>query len=749
MDVEPTLDELEGRLAALEGELLEINSNSDKLKKSHSELVELQLVLEKAGGFFDEARADAGIHQREQMEMGGGGSSSGMLGGGASSSTPFLDGGDALGAGGGADAEAGWRSHENKAVRLGFVTGIVAQEKVPSFERVLFRATRGNMFLRTAAVDGTVCDPGTGERLPKSVFIIFFAGERARAKVLKICEAFGANRYPFPEDITRQRQMNAEVNVRLRELHTTIDASSVHRDGLLAQVGSSVESWTAQVRREKAGYHALNMFSVDVTHKCLVAEGWCPAGANSQVQAALVGAASRSSAQTSPIMQVLSTRETPPTYFRTTKITEVFQGIVDAYGIADYQEANPAVFTMVTFPFLFAVMFGDFGHGVLMLLFALYLVLNERALKAAKLNEIFGMLFGGRYIILPMAVFSIYTGLLYNECFSCPMTLFGNSNYEYEEGKSHPTWNGKAYGFGLDPAWHGTKGELPFTNSMKMKMSIIMGVLQMDLGIVMSLFNALYFKKPIDIYHQFIPQMLFLNGLFGYLSMLIVIKWVTGSTADLYHIMIFMFLAPGQLEKENTLFPGQAVVQVLLVLMCMVCVPWMLFTKPYLLKKQHQARSGGYTALTGNAVFADDDSDDGGHGGSGEGEGETFDYADTLVHQMIHTVEFVLGAVSNTASYLRLWALSLAHAQLSAVFWDRMLLLSITFGPTAMIIGFGAWFGATMGVLMTMESLSAFLHALRLHWVEYQNKFFGGNGKQFLPFDLKKIDEEAEAEEAA
>ncbi|KAM1382129.1 hypothetical protein EV1_034095 [Malus domestica] len=723
--VDVNVDDLEVKLGELEAELIEINSNDEKLQRSYNELLEYKLVLEKAGEFFHSAQSSAVLQQRENESRD---ISDESL------DTPLL-------------LEQETSTDPSKQVKLGFLTGLVPREKSLAFERILFRATRGNVFLRQTTVENPVTDPVSGEKVEKNVFVVFYSGERAKSKILKICDAFGANRYSFAEDLSRQSQMITEVSGRLSELKTTIDVGVLLRGRLLQTIGEHFEQWNLLVRKEKSIYHHLNMLSLDVTKKCLVAEGWSPVFASKQIQDALQRAAFDSNSQVGAIFQVLHTKEAPPTYFRTNKFTSSFQEIVDAYGVAKYQEANPAVYTIVTFPFLFAVMFGDWGHGICLLLATLYLIGREKKLSSQKLGDIMEMAFGGRYVILLMAIFSIYTGFIYNEFFSVPFELFGPSAYACRDLscrdattagliKVHPT-----YPFGLDPVWHGSRSELPFLNSLKMKMSIIIGVVQMNLGIMISYFNARFFRSNLNVWFQFVPQMIFLNSLFGYLSVLIVMKWWTGSKADLYHVMIYMFLSPTDELGENQLFNGQKTVQLVLLLSAFVAVPWMLFPKPFLLKKQHQDRHQGqsYALLedTEESLQVNSNQDAHGH--------EEFEFSEVFVHQMIHTIEFVLGAVSNTASYLRLWALSLAHSELSSVFYDKVLLTAWGFNNwIILIVGLIVFVCATVGVLLLMETLSAFLHALRLHWVEFQNKFYEGDGYKFYPYSFALLDDEDE-----
>ncbi|GIL60308.1 hypothetical protein Vafri_14937 [Volvox africanus] len=741
-----TLDELEGLLEQLERELVEMNANHDRLQRAAAELAELSLLLDCAGKFFETAR-------RAATGAGTGGPGLGAGGSTVDVSAPLLGGPRGAGSGLGA-MEASSSAYEPKIGRLGSIAGLIARERLAGFERLLFRATRGNNYFRSMPV-GQVLDPATGERVDKVVFVVFFAGERARVKIGKICEAFGANRYPLPEEPNRQRAMAAEVGGRLTEMRTTLEVGDLQRGRLLNRVAADIDAWMTLVRKEKAVYHTLNKCNVDVTRKVLVAEAWVPSSARQRVQEALRAVADTAN-QVGAILQPLASHENPPTYFKTNKFTSCFQSIVDAYGIARYREVNPAVFTIATFPFLFAVMFGDLGHGLLMTLFAAWLLINEKKFGKQQLNDMFQMLYGGRYCILLMGLFSMYVGVLYNEFFSMPMALAGktafvcldssnqivtvsgtnvpidNRDCTYNNGTVKMRPGAGPYPFGLDPIWHGTKTELPFLNSMKMKMSILLGVAHMNLGIIMSLLNNNYFRDRLSTLCEFVPQMIFLNGLFGYLSALIVGKWVSGSLVDLYHVMIYMFLSPGTVDQSGYLFRGQDTVQVILLLVSLVAVPWMLLPKPLILKKRAEAAAktrGEYRRL--------DRDHEAGHGsdGHGGGHGEHFDFGEVMVHQMIHTIEFVLGAVSNTASYLRLWALSLAHSQLSAVFYDRVLMMTVELdSPVAMFIGFFIFAVATLGVLMVMESLSAFLHALRLHWVEFQNKFYRGDGYSFVPF---------------
>ncbi|KAL4098432.1 hypothetical protein QTP88_023046 [Uroleucon formosanum] len=741
--------DLEATFEKLENELREVNHNAEALKRNFLELTELKHILRKTQVFFDETEQQMGTAVASQMADPN-----------REDEQVTLLGEEGLRAGG-------------QALKLGFVAGVILRERIPAFERMLWRACRGNVFLRQAEIETPLEDPSTGDQVHKSVFIIFFQGDQLKSRVRKICEGFRATLYPCPEAPSQRREMAMGVMTRIEDLNTVLGQTQDHRHRVLVAAAKNIKNWFIKVVKIKAIYHTLNLFNLDVTQKCLIAECWVPLLDIETIQLALRRGTERSGSSVPPILNRMDTFEDPPTYNRTNKFTGAFQNLVDAYGIASYREINPTPYTIISFPFLFAVMFGDLGHGCLMFLFAGFLVLREKPLAAKKTdNEVWNIFFAGRYIILLMGLFSMYTGFIYNDIFSKSLNLFGShwhTNYNESTVLSNKDlqinpslssdYDQVPYPVGLDPVWQLALNKIVFLNAYKMKISIIIGVLHMLSGVSLSLYNYRYFKDRLSIYCDFIPQVIFLVFLFFYMVLLMFIKWVSyGPQNDFANspacapsilitfINMVLFKDAVALANCDTvyMFAGQGALQKFLVIVALLCVPIMLLAKPIYIMRQQKEKH----LVNGHATTENGDAEGAGRvvqqpppppaGGHDENEiGELF------IHQGIHTIEYVLGSVSHTASYLRLWALSLAHAQLSEVLWSMVmtkgLILNSWIGGVWLWFVFGFWAILTVGILVLMEGLSAFLHTLRLHWVEFQSKFYKGLGYAFAPFSFEVI----------
>lgn len=273
----------------------------------------------------------------------------------------------------------------------------------------------------------------------------------------------------------------------------------------------------------------------------------------------------------------------------------------------------------------------------------------------------------------------------------------------------------------------------------------------MSFGVMLSLWNKISNRQYAYIFLEFLPQLIFLLGIFGYLIIMIFMKWTMygANLPDPYSehcapnlliTFINMMLMKNPevdvkmagchgdngMNYELWMYAGQRQIQTVLLVFGVLMVPVMLFGKPfYIMYNRRQSRYRG--------IEDDPLAPSSGHDQDGFGE--------IMINQGIHTIEYVLGSVSHTASYLRLWALSLAHAQLSEVLWSMVMKIAFGFtgyaGAVAIYVIFAFWAVLTVSILCLMEGLSAFLHTLRLHWVEFQSKFYEGSGYIFLPFSFR------------
>lgn len=710
--------------------------------------------------------------------------------------------------------------------RLNYVLGTINAEKFQPFELFLYRLFGRNLLVRHDDLPNIIELVGKKKiAVHKFVVLMMTISEQIKPKLLKCCTAFHVTIFECPESSTQRTLMIEQLDRDIEDLDVVQKQTQVVRKRILSM--AAINSYIMHINLTKSIkiYDLLNRLSPvggQKHQKYLQAECYVPVRRIKQVRDAL-NAGALIEDTVGPINNIppillrhkSKSKHMPPTFFELNKFTKGFQSLIDSYGMADFKELNPAPYTIITFPFLFAIMFGDIGHGIILTLFAAALICEDTTIeemdrRAKNENEILNILYAGRYIILLMGIFSIYVGFIYNDLLGLSVNLFGSSwSHDYNVSllasmtrrlELNPSdkrcYKGEPYPFGLDPMWMiGGEDSITTLNSLKMKLAIILGVTQMMFGLILSAVNCFRLDRRMDFVLVVLPQIIFLTCMFVYLVFLIFFKWFrygglkpapfnsacAPSVLIIFIDMLLMKTTDDLDPKCNkTMYPGERTVEYILVFIALAMIPIMLVGRPlYMLRKQKkQAKNrkeqrdmknlklkGIHTLNFMRSTFQfameesitkdtmqdqqmdnqleedqqqlllSDEEDD---------EEVEFDVLELWIHSAIHTIETVLGSISHTASYLRLWALSLAHSQLSHVLFQMVLSkglknnLPVFLGVPALICAFFFWAILTIAILIMMEGLSAFLHTLRLHWVEFQSKFFGGGGVGFHPFRFRR-----------
>ena len=720
---------------------------------------------------------------------------------------------------------------------LSFILGVVPYEYEMKMKRMIFRISRGRAistfysleinndeFLLTSTLrqrrktllenespnlqklSALIQSKDVGNvNTKRKIFTIFFTGSDENIlfeRLIRVCEIYQASRYQIPKESNTLIELNKikkEINDKKKvmlSIEKTLKDFCLLTNTFEGKTGYKYSLYKLFFEQEKVIYTTLN--------KCIIRDTfvdgsvWIPKKEVDKIVVILQNLfRGDKENKTSAYLEDIHFEEDirPPTFIETNEFTSAFQDVVNTYGIPRYREINPGYFTIITFPFLFGVMFGDIGHGLMLLIFAIYLCLFNNKIKKTK--SIFKSMLFARYFLLLMGLFAVYCGALYNDFISIPIdigTCYNLTNVEENKNLiiSLPKKENCNFKFGLDPIWYSTTNELQFVNSLKMKLSVILGVFQMTLGIILKGFNAIFEKDCVEFIFVFFPQLILMLILFGYMDFLIFVKWAThyekkyvqnGNemiqfdysyyAPDIKSYLMNIFLKFGKLPEKppnatymsseieslknhdwellaertilekihSGIFIG-SIICIIIMLVPKILLNYSKAKKKYL--KYHNNQNNNDDIDNENQPFK-------------EGflppqkEVEPPLISNFIVECAIETIEFVLGTVSNTASYLRLWALSLAHSQLAVVFFSKLITLIGNYFDQWYINGlilifiFPTFAGVTAIVLLFMDMMECFLHTLRLHWVEFQNKFYKADGYEFKPFcfaDLIKLNEE-------
>lgn len=384
-----------------------------------------------------------------------------------------------------------------------------------------------------------------------------------------------------------------------------------------------------------------------------------------------------------------------PTYISNPEIMKPTEDVVKAFGIPSRHDLDPTKIMWLSFPLIFGLVFADIGQGLLLMIIGL--AARRAKKKGQDWGAIMGYIQNGAEGLIMMGIFAIIGGFLFGSFFGAE-TVF------------EPLW--PTFAHMIDDG-HGHMITNPYRATHMLKLSIEVGAIHIMLGIILNIYNKYKHREMSD----FIVGISYLWLYYGFVNLLFGVSY--NSVSDWFSaegsINLWVPIAGiGYGIGNNGVYPTLPVAPLIFSIVA--------FIVPMIIMALASFKGG----MDGVVLF----------------------------------LENAIGMISHTVSYARIFALNTVHIILSSVFFSLIPAIVYIPFPELSIGGLELiphevhsadalapayahlpLLGAIIGTFIVgiLEGLLAFMHTLRLHFVEWFSKFYHAGGVEFKPFVAKRI----------
>ena len=558
--------------------------------------------------------------------------------------------------------------------------GLVPAGRIEELEWSLQEVTEGAVSIRTLQLKGGSCP--TVVTVPIDM----------KDAVERILSALEFEVFPIPEgESGSPEEIAAKAEEKMASLNEEITRLQQRKETLMNEWGLKIlAAWELlQIEKQRIEIKSFIVY----TDQSIKAWGWIPESRENELEPILregVGGALEVSFDKPDFAE-----HEAPTDISNPEFMKPTEDVVKAFGIPSRHDLDPTKLMWLTFPIIFGLVFADVGQGLLILLIGL--AARRAKKKGQDWGDIMGYIQSGAEGLIMMGIFAILGGFLFGSFFGSETVI-------------EPLWPIFAHyvddGFGeLIPS--------PYRATHMLKLSIEIGAIHIMLGIILNIYNKYKHREMSD----FIVGVSYLWLYYGFINLIFGVSYnsVNDWFAPTGNVNLWVPLAGiGYGIGNNGIYPAIPISPLVFSLIA--------FIVPFVIMAVASFKGG----MDGAVLF----------------------------------MEYAIGMISHTVSYARIFALNTVHIILSGVFFSLIpAIINIPF-PALSIGGIeiiphevhstvaGAPHGAHLPLLGAiigtfivgiLEGLLAFMHTLRLHFVEWFSKFYHAGGIEFMPFRAKRV----------